>query len=45
MVIYSLYFMNTLELLETYKKEILSDTKIDALNILDRQMMQPAIRH
>lgn len=45
MVIYSLYFMNTLELLEIFKKELLSDTKIDALNILDRQMMQPAIRH
>lgn len=34
-----------MELLENYKKEINIDVKIDQLNILDRQMMLPAVKH
>ena len=34
-----------MELLENYKKEITLDVKIDQLNILDRQMMLPAVKH
>ena len=34
-----------MELLENYKKEINLDVKIDQLNILDRQMMLPAVKH
>jgi hypothetical protein len=34
-----------MDLFEKYNLEIIEDTKIDQLNLLERQMMQPAIRH
>lgn len=37
--------MNSLKLLEDYKKEITLDVQIDQLNILDKQLMLPAIKH
>jgi hypothetical protein len=34
-----------MEILEEYKKEICEDTKIDQMNILDKQLMLPSIKH
>jgi hypothetical protein len=34
-----------MDLFEKYNEEIIADTKIDQLNLLDRQMMQAGIRH
>lgn len=33
------------KLFEEYKKEILEDTKIDEINLLDKQLKLPAIKH
>ena len=34
-----------MDILEEYKKEITEDTKIDQINILDKQLMLPSIKH
>jgi hypothetical protein len=34
-----------MEILNKYKEEIKEDTKIDQLNILDKQMMLPSLKH
>jgi hypothetical protein len=34
-----------MEIFEKYNQEIVEDTKIDQLNLLDKQLMQPAVRH
>ena len=33
------------DLFEEFKKEILEDTKIDEINLLQKQLMLPAIKH
>ena len=37
--------LKNMEILEEYKKEICEDTKIDQMNILDKQLMLPSIKH
>ena len=34
-----------MEILEKFKEELEEDTKIDQMNVLDKQMMHPANRH
>jgi hypothetical protein len=34
-----------MDILEEYKKEITEDTKIDQINILDKQLMLPSLKH
>ena len=34
-----------MELLDKYNEEIVEDVKIDQINILDKQLMLPAIKH
>ena len=34
-----------MELFNTYLKEINIDTQLDQLNIIDKQLKQPAVRH
>jgi hypothetical protein len=34
-----------MDILEDYKKEIIEDTKIDQINILDKQLMLPSLKH
>jgi hypothetical protein len=34
-----------MDILEEYKKEIIDDTKIDQINILDKQLMLPSLKH
>lgn len=34
-----------MDILEEYKKEIIEDTKIDQINILDKQLMLPTLKH
>lgn len=36
---------NIMDILEEYKKEIVEDVKIDQLNILEKQMLLPVIKH
>jgi hypothetical protein len=34
-----------MEIFDKFQKEIMEDTKIDQINLLDKQMMLPAIKH
>jgi hypothetical protein len=34
-----------MDILDEYKKEIIEDAKIDQINILDKQLMLPSIKH
>jgi hypothetical protein len=34
-----------MDIFEKYNNEIIEDTKIDQLNLLDRQLMLPAVKH
>lgn len=40
-----MYLLKFMELLEKYLNEIKEDTKIDQINILEKQLMLPAIKH